>query len=403
MSPSAINAASPESSAQNRPGGVDDPLYLQRLNLRNSTRADFDSYDTLESVPGAARERPLAIARAAPAVPLQAALSAARAYAATRASSSLIVWHDGRVIEESYFGGGGRGDAILSRSLAKPLATIALGRALALHKLRSLDQPVAGILPEWRADPRRARITMRQMLSMTAGFLPQAVATRPDDILNLSFLHPRHDEYLVHDYPVVDEPGMRYEYNNASYDLVPVLIERATGQRYAQFLSRELLQPLGAAGGTVWVNRPGGTAHGGCCIMVPAQTWLRLGVLLLNDGVWAGRRLLPHGFAAQMATGTAANPYYGLGVFVAGPYIERRAWTHPDRTPRELQVWHSEPYLAGDLFLFDGNGNQVMYIVPSERLVILRTGKSPPRATGATEWDNAFLPNTIIRGVRAAR
>ena len=57
---------------------------------------------------------------------------------------------------------------------------------------------------------------------------------------------------------------------------------------------------------------------------------------------------------------------------------------------------HSEPYLAGDLFLFDGNSNQVVYIVPSLKLVIVRTGDEPPRAP---EWDNTVLPNTIIRGL----
>ena len=40
-----------------------------------------------------------------------------------------------------------------------------------------------------------------------------------------------------------------------------LVIERATGRRYAEFLSREVLAPLGAAGGEIWINRPGGLAH----------------------------------------------------------------------------------------------------------------------------------------------
>jgi hypothetical protein len=49
--------------------------------------------------------------------------------------------------------------------------------------------------------------------------------------------------------------------------------------------------------------------------------------------------------------------------------------------------------------LFDGNANQVAYIVPSEQLIVLRVGDAPPRGA-AGEWDNSFLPNTLLRGIR---
>ena len=238
---------------------------------------------------------------------------------------------------------------------------------------------------------------MHQLLDGTAGFLPQGFSVDPDDILNLAFLHPRHDEIIATDYPVVSEPGSEFSYNNAQFDLVALLIQRATGRRYHRFLGEELLRPIGARGGEVWVNRPGGTAHAGCCIQIPPESWLRLGVLLVQDGLWEGRRLLPEGYAARMATGTAANPYYGLGVYVAGDYTPRRGWAGPKRTPPAMQVLHSEPYLAADLYLFDGNGNQVMYIVPSEQLVILRTGTGPARPQ---DWDNSRLPNAVMRGIR---
>jgi CubicO group peptidase (beta-lactamase class C family) len=48
------------------------------------------------------------------------------------------------------------------------------------------------------------------------------------------------------------------------------------------------------------------------------------------------------------------------------------------------------------MVLFDGNSNQVAWIVPSEDLVILRVGDQPPRAP---EWDNTAIPNTILRGI----
>ena len=97
--------------------------------------------------------------------------------------------------------------------------------------------------------------------------------------------------------------------------------------------------------------------------------------------------------------GTPQNPYYGLGVYPSGRYIERRGFSNPERDTPARRVLHSEPYEAGDLFLFDGNADQVVYVIPSAQLVILRVGGPPPRADGK-EWDNSFLPNTVLRGIR---
>jgi CubicO group peptidase (beta-lactamase class C family) len=380
----------------------DEALYLQRFEqLAAAARAGsgLESYDPLEAVAGAARVAPLPGARANRTGIAAQSLQAADDYAARNNSIALLVYRAGKLLLERYYRGHQPAQTFPSRSLAKPMTAVAIGRAIALGKIRSLDQPVADFVSEWRVDPRRAHILVRHLLDMRSGFLPQAATTRADDILNRAYLHPRHEEIILRDYPVVDEPGTRFEYNNATAEMVAVLIERATGRRYAEFLSTEVLKPLGAAGGDVWVNRPGGMAHSGCCLMLPAETWLRLALLVMQDGRWQGRRLLPIGYVDQMRHATAENPYYGLGLYVAGIYTERRGFANPARELPARRVWHSEPYLARDLVLFDGNANQVVYIVPSEQLSILRVGEAPPRGA-AGEWDNSFLPNTLLRGIK---
>jgi CubicO group peptidase (beta-lactamase class C family) len=233
---------------------------------------------------------------------------------------------------------------------------------------------------------------------MRSGLLGQAMATGEGDILNRVYLHPRHDSILIDEYPLVQEPGTRFDYANAVADLVAIVIERASGERYARFLSEAVLKPIGAPGGSVWLDRPGGLAHSACCMMVPAETWLRLGILLIDDGMWQGRRLLPAGYVDEMRRPTPQNPGYGLGVYLGEPYLQRRPFGNPD-TPGP-RVFQGEPYQAPDLFLFDGNADQVVYIVPSRRLIVLRMGDPPPRSP---EWDNAVLPNTILRGIGEAR
>lgn len=378
----------------------DEALYLQRFQRLAEgalTGLGLLTYDPLEAVPGAADVVPFEPIEPGTGRIDETALAEIEAFAAARNTTALLVWRDGALELERYFDAFDRDTPIVSRSLAKPLTAIAVGRALALGHIDSLDQPVADFVTEWQGDELREQMLIRHLLDMRTGFLPQGLAFEPEHILNRAYLHPRHDEVIIHDYPLVDPPGTRYEYSNATSEMVAVVIERATGMRYAEFLSQELLQPLGAAGGDVWVNRPGGMAHAGCCIMLPAQTWLRLALLLLKDGTWEGTQLLPEGYVEEMRQGTPQYARYGLGVYLPGEFVERRGFANPERQAQfgVRGVLHSEPYLAGDLFLFDGNSNQVVYIVPSERLVILRTGGAPPEDL---EWDNSALPNIAIAG-----
>ncbi|MBL8643757.1 MAG: beta-lactamase family protein [Rhodospirillaceae bacterium] len=382
--------------------GPEEALYQERFRklFAGGPGALGETYDPLEPVPGAANWTPLPLAVPAERTISPGALKAATEYAAANNSDSFIVWRRGKVETEVYFGGHAKTSSIITRSLAKPITAVAVGRAIMLGKIKSLDQPVADFVKEWKRDPRRSKILVRHLLDMRTGFLPQANATDPADILNRAYLHPRHDEIIVKEYPVVDEPGTRYEYNNATSEMVAVLIERATGRRYAEFIGAEIWQKIGALGGQVWINRPGGMAHSGCCMLVPAESMLRLALLLLRDGTWEGQRLLPDGYVTQMTTPTAENPHAGMGVYVAGRYTQRRGAANPDRgAPKTL---HSAPYLASDLYLFDGNANQVVYIVPSEDLIVLRTGVNPPK-TKDQEWDNAALPNIILQGIVAAK
>ena len=394
----ALNPALPADEDVERQGyrnyGEDDEaLYRKRFEaLTDRTGASgLAAYDPLKDVPGAAAPAPLEMAKT-PGISA-GALEAATGYTRAMNSTALLIWREGMLETERYFGDVTSESLLVSRSLAKPLSVIAVGRAMQEGHIVSLDEPAANYIHEWRETPRAA-ITIRQLLGMRSGLKPQAPAPDIGDILNRAYLHPRHDEVIINDYPVTDEPGSRYEYSNANSELVAPLVERATGVEYEDWVSQEILAPIGAAGGQVWMNREGGTAHAGCCWLLPAESWLRMAILLINDGEMQGRRLLPVGFVRAMTTATPQNPHAGLGVYVAGHYIERRGAANPDRNVGE--TLHGEPYLAHDLFLFDGNSNQVIYIVPSARLVAARLGNRPP---ADTEWDNAYLINTLLGGL----
>ncbi|MFK7887955.1 MAG: serine hydrolase domain-containing protein [Gammaproteobacteria bacterium] len=367
-------------------------VYLARLEelMKMFARGTgLDRYDPLIALDGAAQ--PFALPRAEAAWLDAATRRELDAYLSAANTSAFMIWHRDALVHEAYFGDATPTSALVSRSLAKPLGVMAIGRAIERGYIKSLDQPAADFLSSWQGTPKAA-ISIGQILQMRSGLAPQGGSPDPAAVSNRAYLHPFHTEVIVAEYPLETTPGTRYDYSNANAELVAPIIERATGRRYEQWLAREVLQPIGAAGGQIWVNRPGGTTHSGCCALLPAQSWLRLSLLLLNDGQWEGKRLLPEGFVKAMRTPTAQYPYAAMGTYVAGRYIERRGHANPDVNYRKS--YHSEPYLADDLFLFDGSGNQVSYHIPSQDLVILRMGSAPPKGT---EWDNAYLPNTVLR------
>lgn len=319
-------------------------------------------------------------------------------YAKDQNSDSFMIVENGVVVSESFFGDVTDKSLMNSKSLAKPLGVVAIGRAIKLGFIDNLDQPVSDFIIEWKGTDKEA-IKIRHVLDMRTGLLAQGRPTGPDDVLNRAYLHPRHDEVIIHEYPLVNTPGERYDYSNANSELVAVIIRRATSQTYSDWLVGEVLSPLGAKGGKLWMNRDGGTAHSGCCIGLPSETYLKLGVLVLQKGKWGDQEMLSSEYIDEMLTTTPQNPYSGMGIYLGKNYLKERGVSNPDgKAGFGGGTLHSEPYLDKDIALFDGNGNQVVYIMPSRNIVIMRLGERPKNKI---PWDNAFIPNTVSRHLNA--
>lgn len=365
-------------------------LYLERYDRAEDARARQafgEIYDVLAPIKGA--DSPSPLAQASTSIFAPEVLAKAFAYAQARNTSALLIVQDGELVQSQYFAGATPDTLIVAKSLAKPLGVLAIGRAIEEGYIERLDEPVSNYITQWQGTPK-SQILIRHLLDMRSGLQRQSRYSGPDDVMRRAYLHPRHDEIIINEYPLTHAPGTRYEYSNANAELVAPLIERATGMRYERWLSKSLLKPLAAAGGTIWLNRPNGTAHAGCCLSLPAATWVKLAMLVMQDGMWAGKRLLPTGYTAQMRTPTAQNPHAGMGLYIGDPYKEYRGHQNPDQGGG---TFHSEPYKARDILLFDGNGNQVIYMLPAQNILIARFGNFPDPKT---DWDNAFLPNLLL-------
>jgi CubicO group peptidase (beta-lactamase class C family) len=188
-------------------------------------------------------------------------------------------------------------------------------------------------------------------------------------------------------YPLERVPGAEFNYNSANSQVLLALLERATGQRYAQFVSTGLWKPLGAKDAALWLDRPGGTARAFSYFMARPRDWLRVGILIAGGGTFEGREILPAEWIGAMTTPSARNPNYGLHLWRGSPASGTRLYNR--NTPRG--VTHSAPYRVDDVVFLDGGGGHRVYVVPSRKLVIVRTG-----AVNRPDWDDAILPNAIL-------
>jgi len=318
-------------------------------------------------------------------------------YAEQRNSNSLLVWHRGQLQLREHFQDYDSNTEIVGKSMAKMVVSLVIARAIEQGFIAGLDEPAATYIDEWQGTPK-AEITIRNMLHMASGFEPYYTLNfSPFGKFVRTYIGGKNESIMINDYELIDTPGSKYDYSQVTSDLLGIVLERATGKPYGQYLSESLIKPIGAQGGQVMMNRPNGLAHTGCCLLLPSESWLRMGVLLANAGEVNGQQLFPQGWMQDYLAPSPSNPAFGLHIWLAKPYFKSRGWNSVGEA-KGFGVLHSEPYLADDLFLFDGNGHQIVYIVPSEELVIVRTG-GWSRKEGL-EWDNAYIPNTLIRAIR---
>ena len=131
----------------------EEALYLERYDKAQVRWTADEIYIDQEAMIGAGDAAPLPAAAPAQRTISDAALQEAERYAEVNNSNAFIVWRNGKIERETYFGGHTRTSPINSFSLAKQVTAFAVGRALMLGEIASLDQPVADFVTEWRGDP----------------------------------------------------------------------------------------------------------------------------------------------------------------------------------------------------------------------------------------------------------
>ncbi|MEZ0495974.1 serine hydrolase domain-containing protein [Sphingomonas sp. IW22] len=281
---------------------------------------------------------------------------------------SMIVIRDGRALAEHRFNGGPPlGRAVNIKSASKSVMSALVGIAIARGVLKGKEQPVLSVLKADAPadpDPRLARVTVGNLLSMQAGLDRTSGPNYGRWVTSSNWVR-----YALAR-PFVDEPGGRMLYSTGSTHLLSAMLTRASGRTTLALARDWLAEPLGITI-PAWSRDPQGIYFGGNEMRVSPRGMARFGELYRLGGVIDGERIVPAEWIEQSWTPRTVSPWsgqrYGYGWFIG----DMRG--HPVRF-----AW--------------GYGGQMIYILPDLKLTVVMTSD----ATAAREGGHIDALHALV-------
>lgn len=277
--------------------------------------------------------------------------------------NSFLIIKNGYLVAEKYFNGYGKGTAFSVQSVSKSFISALTGIALRENFLDSADRKILDFFPEYVSpgmDPRKHDITIRHLLTMTAGF---DHSIEDYDVNWNRWITSSNWVGYALALPLEANPGEKWAYITAETHLLSVILTKATGMSTLEFAKKYLFGPLGIAIGD-WEKDPQGYYIGGMRMYFTARNMARLGYLYLNNGFLDGRQIVP---ADWVRTTTA---YYSGGTGTWGALTN---WGYG-------YLWWMG-YIGSHLTYFAlGYGGQFVLVFPEWDMIVVTTSdwRCPP-------------------------
>jgi CubicO group peptidase (beta-lactamase class C family) len=284
---------------------------------------------------------------------------------------ALLVVRNGQLVAERYAPGFNKDQPLIGWSMGKTIAATLLG--LVVDWEPKLDVQAPAPIAQWQApnDPR-ARITVAQLLNMSSGLdCPSPGFGSPDyatprNVHNSPYYGIVNAHETMLSRPLQEPPGSRWLYRNVNtFALAEIVRERVykRGLDYLSFPQSALFDRIGARSFVLETDLVGNFLITGFDYAT-ARDWARFGEFLRRDGVaFDGTRLLPEGWVdfLRKPAPVLKAPYYGGQV-----------WLNADG---------AFPSLPRDLYYARGAMEQLVIVIPSLEMVVVRLGHTPDEET----------------------
>ncbi len=299
------------------------------------------------------------------------------AYTITERSTGnggLVVVHQGYLCFERYFGRASRNANPDMASTGKAFCSIACGIMLNEFKAKipdGLDTKVftEKYLPQAIPfnDPRKANITLGQLLSMSAGYWGEGQTPtgyvkgdpKPKQLKPVPGQNIKDLDASSLSVPLWTDPGAGYSYSSPSPHIASIVLRNVSGMELKDFINERLAKPQGWGPWDYCLHRGDFVmphANGAGSTALHATDVMRFGYCLARNGKWKDQQLVPPDYIQKCQTWSPYNPH----------------------TPFSLQFEHNaDGHVAGapkDAFWKSGAGGFCLYVVPSLDLVIYKLG-----------------------------
>ena len=290
-------------------------------------------------------------------------------YSESKRGVSVLVVENGRTIFEHYGNGGsarGRWPIFSGTKSFWGIAALAAMR----DGLFKLDDAVSDTITEWKSDPRKSQITIRQLLSQTDGIEGASRLQRPTI---------RDRNAMAIRLSVVAEPGSAFIYGPSHLQIFSELLRRKLkGRNVIGYFEARVSNRLGL-GRLNYKKDARGNPLPATGFELTAREWARLGELIVGRGSYHGRQILPAALLREAFAGSPVNPSYGLTFWLNQQAsngreadIERMLdlrWQDVEWT--DVCVCRDAP---ADMVVALGSHYQRLFIIPSLSAVIVRQG-----------------------------
>ena len=291
----------------------------------------------------------------------------------TSQHGGLLVVRHGYLVYEKYFGKGNREAHPDMASIGKAFTSVSCGIMLK----EKHDQIPDGLdtrvftekyLPEAfpLSDPSKADIKLGQLLSMSSGMHgegtnPGIVNGVDQKLEPVTPSAPQDQDQSALRAAMWTKPGDGYSYSSASAHVASIVLRHVTGMEMQQYIGEKLAEPMGFGAWGYALHRNGTTlphTPGGGSIALRATDALRLPYLMLHQGKWGNRQLVPAEYVAMCGRPSPYDPHSPMSLM-----FEVNADGHVFGAPR-------------DAFFKSGAGGSGIYIVPSLDLVLYKMAGS---------------------------
>lgn len=314
--------------------------------------------------------------------------------------SAAIVIQNDTILFEHYSGGWDGDSQSCIFSVTKTVTSLLCGIALKDGYIKSLSDPVTDYVPELKdADPKFAQLKIEHLLDMTAGLkFNENYSWNPFSKIAKLYMG-NNTLKVLQSLKFINTPGESFSYDSATTAILGVVIERATGKPYAQYLSEKVWQPLGMErDALIGLDRKKShTAKSFAGLTTNVRDLAKIGKLFLNNGVCNGAQIVDSTFVNRCLSihtagisGKAQSEYsYSWYWGVADEENGKRKFfntldelklyykNHPEKNVRQIKKNLKNGYFAvlhnGGFWGF-GLYGQVLYVNPSKNMIAVFLG-----------------------------